>query len=64
MNLETNTAHARHMLMTIARGLLATALLVWVMSLTARADDVNSADQPIDFPHARHAGKFKINCMY
>jgi len=30
----------------------------------AWADDVSDAPQPIEFPHARHASKFKINCMY
>ncbi len=34
---------------------------VWGM---AAADDVYDNPQPIEFPHDRHAGKFKINCMY
>jgi len=34
------------------------------MPVDAWADDVSDAPQPIEFPHARHAGKFKINCMY
>jgi len=41
--------------------LIAIGLLIPV---GAWADDVSDAPQPINFPHDRHAGKFKINCMY
>jgi len=34
------------------------------LPLSAWADDVSNAPQPIEFPHVRHAGKFGINCMY
>jgi len=34
------------------------------LSVGAWADDVSDAPQPIEFPHVRHASKFKINCMY
>jgi len=46
----------RHILLLITMGLL--------LPVGAWADDVSDAPQPIDFPHVRHAGKFKINCMY
>lgn len=39
-------------------------VLCAVVPFSVWADDVSNAKQPIDFPHARHAGKFKINCMY
>jgi len=45
-----------YVLFMVAIGLL--------LPVGAWADDVSNAKQPIDFPHVRHAGKFKINCMY
>ncbi|MDQ6950697.1 MAG: cytochrome c3 family protein [Mariprofundales bacterium] len=47
-------------------GLVALTLLLAgaVLPVTAWADDVSTAQQPIEFPHSRHAGKYKINCMY
>jgi len=35
-----------------------------LLPVSAWADDVSDAPQPIHFPHDRHAGKFGINCMY
>ncbi|RME83504.1 MAG: hypothetical protein D6771_05755 [Zetaproteobacteria bacterium] len=36
----------------------------FALGSAAWADWVSDAPQPIEFPHDRHAGKFKINCMY
>ena len=41
-----------------------TLAMACLFPLGAWADDVSDAPQPINFPHSRHAGKFKINCMY
>jgi len=38
--------------------------LAFALPMNAQADDVSNEKQPFEFPHARHAGKFKINCMY
>ncbi len=40
------------------------AVLSMLALVVARADDVSNDPQPIEFPHDRHADKFKINCMY
>ena len=37
--------------------------LMMLFAAEAYADDVSNAPQPFEFPHARHAGKFKINCV-
>jgi len=44
--------------------LLFVVALGFVLPTGVFADDVSNAPQPFEFPHARHAGKFKINCMY
>ena len=43
---------------------LAVAVFGLAVPVGAWADDVSDAPQPIEFPHVRHASKFKINCMY
>jgi len=40
------------------------AVFCMMLPAGAWADDVSDAPQPIEFPHNRHASKFKINCMY
>jgi len=44
--------------------LMFVAILGFMLPIGAWADDVSDQGQPFDFPHERHAGKFKINCMY